>query len=245
MDVSLLDKNNNMYMRKYTINSIDSFPEFRNKLYLSKIIISISILSLILGVYILIKGNYYFNPNYNFTSLNFLYYYIIIFTFDLLGILFLSFLITLFIKLFIAIKKCFKSRNKDIIEKEILLEENSINNNISLREIENADNIGLIPYTLSIGIFLNIILYVFGFPCSFYLIYCLMKNDIYSNFIDFSLIYLFIVINSISGGIFLFILFAFIRNRTYNSLRKMSFNYDEDNLMAVYKEVKDAINMVN
>lgn len=245
MDVSLLDKNNNMYMRKYTINSIDSFPEFRNKLYLSKIIISISILSLILGVYILIKGNYYFNPNYNFTSLNFLYYYIIIFTFDLFGILFLSFLITLFIKLFIAIKKCFKSRNKDIIEKEILLEENNINNNISLREIENADNIGLIPYTLSIGIFLNIILYVFGFPCSFYLIYCLMKNDIYSNFIDFSLIYLFIVINSISGGIFLFILFAFIRNRTYNSLRKMSFNYDEDNLMAVYKEVKDAINMVN
>ena len=245
MDVSLLDKNNNMYMRKYTINSIDSFPEFRNKLYLSKIIISISILSLILGVYILIKGNYYFNPNYNFTSLNFLYYYIIIFTFDLFGILFLSFLITLFIKLFIAIKKCFKSRNKDIIEKEILLEENNINNKISLREIENADNIGLIPYTLSIGIFLNIILYVFGFPCSFYLIYCLMKNDIYSNFIDFSLIYLFIVINSISGGIFLFILFAFIRNRTYNSLRKMSFNYDEDNLMAVYKEVKDAINMVN
>ena len=245
MDVSLLDKNNNTHMRKYTINSIDSFPEFRNKLYLSKIIISISILSLILGVYILIKGNYYFNPNYNFTSLNFLYYYIIIFTFDLFGILFLSFLITLFIKLFIAIKKCFKSRNKDIIEKEILLEENNINNNISLREIENADNIGLIPYTLSIGIFLNIILYVFGFPCSFYLIYCLMKNDIYSNFIDFSLIYLFIVINSISGGIFLFILFAFIRNRTYNSLRKMSFNYDEDNLMAVYKEVKDAINMVN
>ena len=245
MDVSLLDKNNNMHMRKYTINSRDSFPEFRNKLYLSKIIISISILSLILGVYILIKGNYYFNPNYNFTSLNFLYYYIIIFTFDLFGILFLSFLITLFIKLFIAIKKCFKSRNKDIIEKEILLEENNINNNISLREIENADNIGLIPYTLSIGIFLNIILYVFGFPCSFYLIYCLMKNDIYSNFIDFSLIYLFIVINSISGGIFLFILFAFIRNRTYNSLRKMSFNYDEDNLMAVYKEVKDAINMVN
>ena len=245
MDVSLLDKNNNTHMRKYTINSIDSFPEFRNKLYLSKIIISISILSLILGVYILIKGNYYFNPNYNFTSLNFLYYYIIIFTFGLFGILFLSFLITLFIKLFIAIKKCFKSRNKDIIEKEILLEENSINNNISLREIENADNIGLIPYTLSIGIFLNIILYVFGFPCSFYLIYCLMKNDIYSNFIDFFLIYLFIVINNISGGIFLFILFAFIRNRTYNSLRKMSFNYDEDNLMAVYKEVKDAINMVN
>lgn len=245
MDVSLLDKNNNTHMRKYTINSIDSFPEFRNKLYLSKIIVSISILSLIFGIYILIKGNYYFNPNYNFTSLNFLYYYIIIFTFDLFGILFLSFLITLFIKLFIAIKKCFKSRNKDIIEKEILLEENNINNNISLREIENADNIGLIPYTLSIGIFLNIILYVFGFPCSFYLIYCLMKNDIYSNFIDFSLIYLFIVINSISGGIFLFILFAFIRNRTYNSLRKMSFNYDEDNLMAVYKEVKDAINMVN
>jgi hypothetical protein len=198
-----------------------------------------------LGIYILIEGNFYFNPNYNFNQLNFLYYYIIIFTFGLFGIFILSFLITISIKLFISIKKCFKSRNKDIKEKEIILEETNINNNISLKEIENADNIGLIPYTLSIGIFLNIILYVFGFPCSFYLISCLIKNDIYSNFANFFLLYLFIVINDISGGIFLFILFAFIRNRTYNSLRKMSFNYDEDNLIAVYKEVKDAINLVN
>ena len=252
MDEPLIEKNNEEFRRKYTINTIDSFPEFHNKLYLSKIIISMNILSLIFGIYILLNNKYYLNPNYNFTKSSFLFYYIIIFTFGLFGILILSFLFTLFIKLFISLKQRFISKSKNNNEqpkdkekekeKEINLEENNI---IFLKEIENADNIGLIPYTLTICIFLNIILYIFGFPCSFYLIYFLFKNDVYCNYSDFFLLYVFIIINDISGGIFLFILFAFIRNKTYNSLRKLSFNYDEDNLMAVYKEVKDSINMAN
>ena len=250
MDDSLIEKNNNEFRRKYTINTIDSFPEFQNKLYLSKIIISINIFSLIFGIYILLNSKYYLNPNYNFPKSSFLFYYIVIFTFELFCILILAFLFTLLIKLIISIKQCFLSKSKNNEqpkdrekEKEINLEEN--NNIIFLKEIENADNIGLIPYTLSLCIFLNIILYIFGFPCSIYLIYFLVKNDFYCNYSDFFLLYLFIIINNISGGIFLFILFAFIRNKTYNSLRKLSFNYDEDNLMAVYKEVKDSINMAN
>ena len=237
MDDFLLEKNNNERRRKYTIETIDSFPEFHNKLYLSKIIISISIFSLIFGIYILFNSKYYFNPNYNFKKISFLFYYIIIFTFGLFGILFFSFCFTLFIKLIIFLKNFFKSKSIDNNEQPK-------NEEINL-EIENADNIGIIPYTLTICIFLNIILYIFGFPCSFYLLYFLLKNNFYSNYSDFIFIYLFIVINDISGGIFLFILFRFIRNKTYNSLRKMSFNYDEENLIAVYKEVKDAINLVN
>ena len=155
MDETLIEKNNEEFRRKYTINAIDSFPEFQNKLYLSKIIISMNILSLIFGIYILVNNKYYLNPNYNFPKCSFLFYYIIIFTFGLFGILILSFLFTLFIKLFISLKRCFLSKSKNNNEqpkdkekeKEINLEENNI---IFLKEIENADNIGLIPYTLTI-----------------------------------------------------------------------------------------------
>ena len=252
MDIPFVEKTSNddmqkylSFRRKYTVNTIDSLPEFDNKLYLSKIIIIMSFLSLILGLYILLNNSFYFNAKYNFSYSSILYYYILIYTLGLIGIFILSFCITLFIKLISSIKKCFKQNNKDnndiLKEKEILLDDNY--NSILSNELENSDNIATIPYTLSICIFLGIILYLIGFPFSFYLIYILFQNNYYYKISEFIGLYLFILINDISGGIFLFVLISFIRNKTPNSLRKMSFAYDEDNLMNAYKEVEDAINL--
>ena len=252
MDIPFVEKTSNddmqkylSFRRKYTVNTIDSLPEFDNKLYLSKTIIIMSFLSLILGLYILLNNSFYFNPKYNFSYSSILYYYILIYTLGLIGIFILSFCITLFIKLISSIKKCFKQNNKDnndiLKEKEILLDDNY--NSILSNELENSDNIATIPYTLSICIFLGIILYLIGFPFSFYLIYILFQNNYYYKISEFIGLYLFILINDISGGIFLFVLISFIRNKTPNSLRKMSFAYDEDNLMNAYKEVEDAINL--
>ena len=53
-----------------------------------------------------------------------------------------------------------------------------IKDNILLNEIDNVDNIEIIPYTLSICIFLGIILYVIGFPFSFYLIYLFQMHNL-------------------------------------------------------------------
>ena len=252
MDIPFVEKTSNddmqkylSFRRKYTVNTIDSLPEFDNKLYLSKTIIIMSFLSLILGLYILLNNSFYFNPKYNFSYSSILYYYILIYTLGLIGIFILSFCITLFIKLISSIKKCFKQNNKDnndiLKEKEILLDDNY--NSILSNELENSDNIATIPYTLSISIFLGIILYLIGFPFSFYLIYILFQNNYYYKILEFIGLYLFILINDISGGIFLFVLISFIRIKTQNSLRKMSFVYDEDNLMNAYKEVEDAINL--
>ena len=252
MDIPFVEKTSNddmqkylSFRRKYTVNTIDSLPEFDNKLYLSKTIIIMSFLSLILGLYILLNNSFYFSPKYNFSYSSILYYYILIYTLGLFGILILSFCITLFIKLISSIKKCFKQNNKDnndiLKEKEILLDDNY--NSILSNELENSDNIATIPYTLSICIFLGIILYLIGFPFSFYLIYILFQNNYYYKISEFIGLYLFILINDISGGIFLFVLISFIRIKTPNSLRKMSFAYDEDNLMNAYKEVEDAINL--
>ena len=186
MDIPFVEKTSNDDMqkylsirKKYTVNTIDSLPEFDNKLYLSKIIIIMSFLSLILGLYILLNNSFYFNAKYNFSYSSILYYYILIYTLGLIGIFILSFCITLFIKLISSIKKCFKQNNKDnndiLKEKEILLDDNY--NSILLNELENSDNIATIPYTLSICIFLGIILYLIGFPFSFYLIYILFQNN--------------------------------------------------------------------
>ena len=252
MDIPFIEKKSNdsiqnylSFRKKYTVNTIDSLPEFQNKLYLSKTIIIMSLLSLILGLYILLNNSFYFNPKYNFSYSSILYYYILIYTLGLFGILILSFCITLFLKLIRSITNCFRQNNKDnndiLKEKEILLDDNY--NSILSNELENSDNIATIPYTLSICIFLGIILYLIGFPFSFYLIYILFQNNYYYKISEFIGLYLFILINDISGGIFLFVLISFIRIKTQNSLRKMSFAYDEDNLMNAYKEVEDAINL--
>ena len=246
MDDALIENNNNnseqykryiSFRKKYTINSIDSLPDFDNKLYLSKIIVAISFISLILGIYIIINKGFYLNPVYNFSKNNLIFYYIIIFTFGLLGSLLLSFFIALIIKSIYIFKKCLKSNNE---ENEIILE-----NNENIIPIENTDNISVIAYTLTISIILNIILYLIGFPISFYLIYALIKNKFYSKYTEFFILYLFIFINDISGAIFFFVFYSFIKTKTQNSLRKMSFAFDEDNLLNAYQEVKDAINLAN
>lgn len=250
MDVGLLEKNNDNhinyepYKKKYTVNTIDSSPEFQNKTYLSKIIVSISFLSLLMGIYILFYKTYYLNPNYNFSNPKFLYYYILIYTLGLFGAILIAFLFAFLIKLISSIRSCFKSKNGEIEKENILIDENNDEDDNFLTEIlQNADRISMIPYTFSICILLTILLYLFGFPFSWYLIYALICNNIYCQFYQFFLLYFFIFINNISGAIFLFISFIFIHVRRQNSLRKLSFNYDEDNLMAVYKEVKDAMDL--
>ena len=250
MDVGLLEKNNDNhinyepYKKKYTVNTIDSSPEFQNKTYLSKIIVSISFLSLLMGIYILFYKTYYLNPNYNFSNPKILYYYILIYTLGLFGAILIAFLFALLIKLISSIRSCFKSKNGEIEKENILIDQNNDENDNFLTEIlQNADRISMIPYTFSICVLLTILLYLFGFPFSWYLIYALICNNIYCQFYQFFLLYFFIFINNISGAIFLFISFIFIHVRRQNSLRKLSFNYDEDNLMAVYKEVKYAMDL--
>lgn len=252
MDIELIEKSNEdntrnglSKKRQYTINSIDSSPEFQHKTYLSKIIITMSLLSLIIGIYLLLNKSYYLNPDYNFSNPNILRYYLIMYTFGLFGVILTSFALALLIKSISSIRKCLKSKK---VEKEkLLLDEENVDNddedNILSQILENADNISMIPYTLTICVLLTIILYVVGFPFSWFLIYTLLKNNIYNYFSNFLLLYFFLFINSISGAILLFVSIIFIITKRQSSVRKLSFTYDEDNLKAIYKEVKDAIEL--
>ena len=247
MEIELIEKNNENQRnefskkKKYTFNSIDSAPEFQQRTYLSKIIMLMCFLSLIIGIYILLNKSYYLNENYNYSHIKILNNYILIYTFGLFCILIISFLLALMIKLISL--TCFKSkRNDNNIDNNENEEENE--DDIFLSQIlQNADNISIIPYTSTIFVILTILVYVCGFPFSWFLIYGLVTNTFYSHIFQFFLLYCFIFINSVSGAIFIFVLICFIRVKRYNSLRKTSFSYDEDNLLAVYKEVKDALDL--
>ena len=238
---------NELLKKKYTVNSIDSAPEFQQKTYLSKIIISINLLSLIIGIYILLNQSYYLNPEYNYSRSSILYYFIIIYTLGLFGILILAFLVALLIKLMSSIKKWFKYKKNENEVENILIEDESgdesEDDNFLFQNLQNADNISLIPYTFTICVLFTIILYIGGFPISWYLIYTMILNNHYYYIFHFSLLYFFLLVNSISGAIFIFVLIIFIKTRRFNSLRKLSFTYDEDNLLTAYKEVKDAIDL--
>ena len=253
MDVELLESQNEdntkdeiLKKRKYTVNSIDSAPEFQQNPYLSETIFLISFFSLLIGAYILYNNIYYLNPQYDFSSYDILYYYIIIYTLSLIEVLLIAFIFSLIIKLFSSIKKCIKSKKYEDQKKEILMEneDSSDDDNFLSQILQNSDNISMISYTFTLCVLLTIILYVAGFPVSWYLIYCLVINSVYSNFYNFILLYLFIFLNSVAGAIFIFVLIIFIKAKRKTSLRKLSFTYDEDNLMAIYKEVKDAIDLV-
>ena len=238
---------NELLKKKYTVNSIDSAPEFQQKTYLSKIIISINLLSLIIGIYILLNQSYYLNQEYNYSRSSILSYFIIIYTLGLFGILILAFLVALLIKLMSFIKKWLKSKKNENEVENILIEDESEDesedDNFLSQILQNADNISLIPYTFTICVLFTIILYIGGLPISWYLIYTMILNSHYYYIFQFFLLYFFLLVNSISGAIFIFVLIILIKTRRFNSLRKLSFTYDEDNLLTAYKEVKDAINL--
>ena len=186
------------------------------------------------------------NPQYNFSSYDILYNYIIIYTLSLIEVLFTAFILSLMIKLFSSIKKCIKSKKEEAQREEILMENEDISDddNFLSQILQNADNISMVSYTFTFCVLLTIILYVAGFPVSWYLIYYMVTNRVYSNIYNFILLYLFIFLNSVAGAVFIFVLIIFIKAKRKTSLRKLSFTYDEDNLMAIYKEVKDAIDLV-
>ena len=249
MDVELIEKQNEDFKnefskkRKYTVNSIDSAPEFNHRTYLSKIIISLSILSSIIGIIILFNHSYYLSPKYKFSNPKILFYYIIIYTLGLFGVLLTSFLFAFLIKIISSIRKCLKAKKNDINNDNDSNDEEESEDNFLSQMLQNADNISLIPYTFTICILLTIFLYVIGFPISWYLICKMINNNIYGIIFNFLLLYFFILTNNVSGAILIFVSIIFIISRRQNSLRKLSFSYDEENLINSYKEIKDAIDM--
>ena len=215
MEFEISNQNNNNHNNlRNSSSSINSNPELRdNKIFFLRILlIIINAISAILGYFIYKNKEYYLKKDYNFEY----FYYLLI---------------------FIILKSCSKNDNhQSLIKGEKSPSENSI------RFINsNADEISIIPYTLTWFVVITSIIYFLSLPYSIYLLIFLHKDKTYSSITNFRILYSFLVINLIAGLILFYVILLVIFVKREGSLRKKRLSIDDKNLEEIKKEIKEAM----
>lgn len=109
----------------------------------------------------------------------------------------------------------------------------------------SIDEVSFIPYAFTIFIILDIILYFAALPCSLFLFWKMIKNEIYSDFMKYILLYIFIGINSIIGFILLYTLITMIIKNVTHSVKQIRFDFDESKLSKIKDEINNALKNVH
>ena len=132
-------------------SSINSNPELKEKkIYFLRIsLIIINIISLIAGFYLYQNRIYYLSSEYKFEYRNYLFIFIILYSFGMIGTLFFSFLLVILLKIFIFIVNLFSEESKPLINNGEIHSENSF---IFINS--HANEISIIPYSLTFFIIL-------------------------------------------------------------------------------------------
>ena len=149
---NILPNQGSTLRRIKSINELTSTEEY----YFRRIILLICFINSILGYYLLANSPFYLIPKQNFLYHNFLKFFIIIYSLNLLLTLIISFIISLLIYIIYLI--FIKKRKKNEI---------------------SVDDVSLIPYTFTIFIIFDIILYFSALPCCIFLFLKMIKNKIY------------------------------------------------------------------
>ena len=225
--------------------SLDSIQEisYKKEKLIRISLIVINIISLITGIYILNNSDFYLNKDYKFQNHRSLFVCIIIYMLGMISALIISFLIALTAKLIYYFK--YKKQNEIInnnIQNENLENNEQFHSRISEFIINNKQSeFALIPFTLSYFIAVTLGLYFIALPYSFFLIINLLRNDTYSKFISFFLIYFFLIINLLAGLIMVISLFYMVFAKRSGSVRKIEYPVDNDNIENIREQVRKAI----
>ena len=219
-------------------SSINSNPELKEKkVYFLRIsLIIINIISLISGFYLYENRLYYLSQEYKFDYRKYLFIFIILYSLGMIGTVIFSFLLAILLKIFIfIINLCFEE-SKPLIKNEEIHSENSF------RFINSkANKISIIPYAFTFFIIFTANLYLIGLPYSIFLLIFMNKNIYYSNYKDFSLLYIFVIINTIAGFILFYILLIIVFARRDGSFRQRNFFIDDNNLDNLRNEIRGAM----
>ena len=152
--------------------------------------------------------------------------------------LIISFILAIVIKaFFIILKLCSKNNdNNSLIKGERNPSENSI------RYINSqADEISIIPYTLTLFVVITAVIYFFSLPYSIFLLIFLHNDKTYSSLSNFRKLYLFLVINLIAGLIMFYVILIIVFVKREGSLRKRRISIDDNNLQNIKDEIKEAM----
>ena len=224
---------------RITESSINANPELKeNKIYYLRIsLIIINIISAISGIYIFQNKQYYLSQDYKFEYHDSLQLFIILYSFGMVGAFIFSFLFSIFIKLFIYMKNfCCGDTSKSLNKNEDRLSENSFRNILL-----NANEISIIPYALSLFIVITTIIYFLSLPYSIFLLIFFSKNEYYSYCQNFSLLYFFVIINTLAGLILFYVLIIVVFAKRDGSFRQRSFYIDDNNLNILRNEIRGAM----
>lgn len=237
MEIEIPNQNNNL---RDSISSINSNPELRNNkiFYLRISLIIINLISAILGFYIYKDKDYYLKKEYNFEYYNYLLLFVFIYSLGMIFSLIISFILAIVIKaFFIILKLCSKNNdNNSLIKGERNPSENSI------RYINSqADEISIIPYTLTLFVVITAVVYFFSLPYSIFLLIFLHNDKTYSSLSNFRKLYLFLVINLIAGLIMFYVILIIVFVKREGSLRKRRISIDDNNLQNIKDEIKEAM----
>ena len=202
-----------------SINEINPVQEY----YFQRTILLVCILNSIIGIIILNNKSHYIISSFSYK--NTLYYFIVIYTMNLLGSLIVSFFLSLLIY---AISKFFC--------KKITINKKDKKYTI--------DNVSLIPYLFTIFILIDIIMYILGLPFSLKLLPNMIKDKEYSSILKYVIVYFFIIINSIVGIILVYVIIVMIAAKAKENKKQIKFEFDEQKLANITKEVNEAINKV-
>ena len=148
---------------------------------------------------------------------------------------------SLFIKICVFVFNlfCKKNNNSLINNEERLPSENSF-----LYINAHADDITLIPYTLTWFVVTTTIIYFLSLPYLIFLIIFLQKNKTYSSLKDFRILYSFLIINFIAGLIIFYVILIVVFVKREGSFRKRRVSIDDNNLANLKEEIKNAMKKV-
>lgn len=204
-----------------TISSVESMPEItiRSRLWFKVFFVVVSIISSAIGVIILLKHNYYLNPQYNFTHQFLLKIFIITFTLGVLSAIILSLLITLVIVMITSLfRLCFPRKPKSIED----------------------DSVSFVGIAFVVFVIMMIILYLSAIPFSIYIIVKMLKDIVMKDYVRFFLLYVFISVNLLIGVVFLAIaIYSFLFTHVTTSTRS-KYMVEEEDIAGVEKEIKEA-----
>lgn len=217
-------------------SSINSNPEIKDKKILRISLIFINIISSFSGFYILKNKKYYLSPEYNFEYSDSLLVYVITYSLGMLAALIFSILFGAFIKIFIYIINMFKENQATLANNEQLSEN-------SFRYINgNSNDVSFIPYTFTSFVVVTMVIYFISLPYSIFLLIFMTRNETYSNFKDYRLLYFFVIINTLAGLILFYVLLIIVFVKRERSFRKINYYIDDNNLDNLRNEIRGAMN---
>ena len=245
--------------------------EQKHYFYVRITLIITGLISLGLGIYILVKFDYFLSKNYDFKYHKLLLIFLYIYSPSAIGLIVLSFILSFIIYCFYCC--CEKQRIygeplydeseitmsleglKDNEEKE---NENDLENskdNSSEKQSEkhdgrikeeyigiNADKVTLLPYTMTIFVILTIAFYFIALPISIILLVKLLKHQHYKVLTKFWALYVFILANLINGILMIAVfLHMFFVKRHENSILKKNMQIDENKISEYRRIVREAL----